>query len=906
MNSNKTHTVAAIRTRYLLGLSIIALLVTGSYFSMQRVINAQANFSRVMNLAGHQAGLANRIAFFASLMATTDDESEFELAREQVRQSLDKMEHAHRVLIEGSQQEQVPLVSNMNLQAIYFDEMYGLETVLMRFLGYARNLLTGDMASISTESVDYIYLVTYGPHVLEPLFEHAVNEYETLGRAAIYEIEGLEKIIWLTTLAMLLLELLVIFRPMEKRIRRMFESLNDSIQDLRDTQDDLITAKKDAEMANHAKNKFLATMSHEIRTPLNGVIGMTEVLASTPLNDEQLEYLKTVTNSSELLLSIINDILDFSKLEAGKVELEEMPFNLEELAFDVLSILRSWIKTKNISLVLDYPMDAKRELIGDPSRVRQVLFNLVGNAIKFTQQGHVIVRIREASRNADSVALMIDIEDTGIGIKSDQITNLFLGFNQLDNSTTRRYGGTGLGLSITRQLVRLMQGDIRVRSEYGKGSVFTVEACFPTVSVPSDLMFPDLSGATVIYFGNDALNRDLMSTHIEFFDGAFEPIIDPLQWYTDESQRHDAFSNKLLFMDISAEDAENQCVRLFDHLHDKVPRLPVLIQSEHYSLDTRIEDYLQRSQANIQHIGKPIAAGRLCRGLAKALSGNLQHYVQADTAEIEAIQSLSLEGKRILLVEDVQINQKVAVKMLQQLGLETDIAENGAEAVDLWKTIRYDLILMDCRMPVMDGYAATRVIRSQEAENNRTPIVALTANASEEDQKRCLQSGMDDMVTKPFKKKTLEDALRKYIFQTKQATEPVSFQVPERPIDSSGESISQKVFTDMQSMLEDDFNELISSFYQACDEVLETMAGWDKWLAEEDYRRQPHSLKSVCGNIGAIIMSELAAECEQQIKRAELTKARATFDAICQEYERVKVALAATGYPYPGAWKHSA
>jgi signal transduction histidine kinase len=368
-------------------------LVTGSYLTKQRVIAEQNNFAELINLSGHQSGLAHRVAYFSLEMITTDDAESFLNARTQVGKTITKMEQVQEILLNGSVERGIPLIRNDNLQALYFDESVGLNITLKRFLKNAEAVYQSDLGALGTDSYEFTYLTTYGANILEPMMDRAVAEYQNISHASILRIEKIELAIWLGALLLLTFEALFIFRPLENRIRNAIVNLQDTVSELESTREQFVAARERAESASEAKSQFLASMTHELRTPMNGVLGMSELLSSTELSDKQHEHVQIILDSSESLLTIINDILDFSRLEAGKVGLEKIPFNLEQSAYDVLALLAPRCQNKPLQLVLDYTPDLPRNFLGDPARIRQILFNLVGNTSKFTEQGYIQLSI---------------------------------------------------------------------------------------------------------------------------------------------------------------------------------------------------------------------------------------------------------------------------------------------------------------------------------------------------------------------------------------------------------------------------------------------------------------------------------------------------------------------------------
>ncbi len=465
----------SIRIRYLVALGLIAALLSGSYLSMQRIIAQQRDFSELTDLAGQQSGLANRIAYFGLLMVTSDNALAFDTAQARLGRSITGMQQGHQTLLQAAPQQGIHRISNDNLQRLYHDESNELDSAVGRFLEIATAVYDSDFGAFDTDSYEYVYLSSYGRQALEPMLDVAAQEYRKISNDAIFQIESLERMIWIVTLALLLIEALFIFKPLEKRIGKVIARLQDRVHELESTREQDAVAREKAESASEDKSQFLATMTHELRTPMNGVLGMSELLSGTRLNQQQHEYVQIIVDSSESLLTIINDILDFSRLEAGKVGLEKIPFNLEQSAYDVMALLAPRCQSKTLQLILDYAPDLPRNFVGDPARIRQIFFNLIGNAIKFTETGFIQVSISVDLDVEQQAGIAIHVEDSGIGIAPDKVDRLFSSFTQADSSTTRKYGGTGLGLTITRELVTLMGGHIEVDSAPGKGSVFSLD-----------------------------------------------------------------------------------------------------------------------------------------------------------------------------------------------------------------------------------------------------------------------------------------------------------------------------------------------------------------------------------------------------------------------------------------------
>lgn len=682
----------------------------------------------------------------------------------------------------------------------------------------------------------------------------------------------------------------------QDEISQMAVAFNMLINDREQIEQQLIMAKEQAEAGTLSKSEFLSTMSHEIRTPMNGVLGMTELLEATELNKEQREYVLTILKSGELLLTILNDILDFSKLEAGKVELETISFDLEHMIHDVLQLLMVRTSDKELELILEYPPECPRQLLGDPARLRQILFNLVGNAIKFTDRGHIRIGIQCDLTEPDVAGITLEVEDTGVGITMEQQENLFQSFTQADSSTTRKYGGTGLGLSISKQLVELMGGEIGIQSVPGKGSTFHFQLKLPLSEAPEPIHKEDLSGVRVLLVDDNAVNRKLFGNMLDYFGTDSEILEEPqavVHRLLDAFDSGKPFRIAILDYNMPGLDGLNlgRAIRSESKLDDL--SLVMLTSSAERG---EAKDFSAAGFA--AYLTKPVRIDILRAALESVLGQSTsdtqfitRHRVSED---VEHVKNTEQQFKgHVLLVEDNLVNQKVASAMLTKLGLSIDVAEDGLQALDRWRHGQYDLILMDCRMPNMDGYAATRAIRAEE-QGGRIPIIALTANASQEDKDNCQNAGMDDFVTKPFRNIDLISSLNNWLEVVSVADIQHSEEEPEQAADdvSNEQSIiDKKTFETLQELMGELFPELIKTFNKGVEGCIESLESWQPGDELEEFIRPPHSLKSSAANIGAMGLSQLAADIEALAKQEQIELAKEKLTDLKQEYKKVKVAL---------------
>ncbi len=860
---------------YRVALSLVACVVIMIAAITTHQLSQHESDAALINVAGKQRALSQRIALLVLELSAMDEAQRGDILQ-LLTKAIDEMEHAHGSLVNGNPAMHLPKLESGTLRQMYFAAPLFIDQQVTDYLAQAKQVLRLPPSDITANHANVRVLIGQANRKLLASLDAVVTQYQHEGEEHIRILYNV--VVMLSAAALLLLCAVAVFV-------------------LKPAVDYVAQAHRKLIELNQLKGDFLANMSHEIRTPMNGIFGMTELLLESSLNQRQQHYVRTLQNSADHLLGLINDVLDFSKLEAGQMKLDPIRFNLLSTIEDALDLFAARAREKNIELLLRYSPGTPRFVVADPGRMRQILFNLIGNAIKFTDKGYVLVHVEYAAPEEGKgtyAFLKMRVEDTGIGIPEDKVHSLFAKFMQVESGSTRARQGTGLGLAICRNIVRLMGGDIHVESTPGKGTVFSWDIPLPEAGEPEPAVdrHAKLAGKRVLLVDDLAPNRSMYSETL--VAAGMECLVTENADEAVSRLRYEMASQRVIdvvITDYVMAGKDGMALTREIRADETLNALPVVILSS--AGEQGLVKQFSDAGANAC-LTKPASRQQVYDTLVHVFD-NIERGEPVGIITTEASNALSarrllarekpLYGTHILLVEDNRVNIEVATEMLQNMGCRVTSAENGQIAVEEAQKQPFDLIFMDCQMPVMDGFEAARHIVSLKSTGKiaPVPIIALTANAMKDDREHCLASGMDDYLSKPVRKANLEACLLKWLRDKleHQSSPPVTTAPQIAQVAESGTplpivaaditgmkayGVNEEQFNLTCKTLGDKLAVVIGYFMEDCDDYLKRI---ETAAAQHDISAAvmpAHTLKSSSRQFGLLELSELAKRVEAAAK----------------------------------------
>lgn len=763
------------------------------------------------------------------------------------------------------EQEESPFMS-----APLEPELIGFVRVVMgknTLKALERDILQGNLlVSITLSAVLLLFLLAITTRMTTPLKNLAekMKQAELGEKQVRAEVEGPKDIM-----------------DMEGAFNTMMTVLEAREEELEKTRDAALESAR-------IKGEFAANVSHEVRTPLNGVLGMLELLRDMDLTPQQREYVQAACHSGETLLGLISDILDFSRIESGKLKLDPVGFHLQEMLDDVIAVLARQAQRKNLDLGYVVTENVPSSLHGDVTRIRQILINLMGNAVKFTEHGEVSIEVRLLEKAAKKLVLYFEVKDTGIGIPIEAQRRIFESFSQADSSTTRKYGGTGLGLAICRQLIDLMGGDIGVKSDFGQGSTFWFTVPLEEAAIAEknqDINRSEVAGLRLLIVDDSTVSRRFLEQTFSawgMYHGSAENGLQALKMLRSAATEGRAYDLVLIDENMPGMEGAELASRIAeDPVIAKIKT--ILMGRQHQSLSTA-----SSLPGVVNYILKPVQQSLLYNVIVSTVKHNGKADAKAASA---AMEEPCFSGRGILVVEDNRVNQQVAIGMLQRFGCRVEVVANGREALEVITRNSYDLVLMDCHMPQMDGYEATRQIRGLEAGKAQVPIIAMTANVREGDSDKCLAAGMNDYLAKPLRLDLLRDKLQHWLGAIPAST--ARAEAPALKLESQeGEVLlDPEALHRLRTSVGSAFSKMVEAFIEDTPIYLDAL---QKAIAEnkaQKLREMAHSIKGSAKNFGATRLSFAARQLEDLGRSGSTEGARELFTKLVSEYSLVKGAL---------------